>query len=384
MSLSADIRFMQGNEAVVEGAIAAGASFYAGYPITPSSEIAELSSILLPKVGGLFVQMEDEIASVATIIGASLAGAKSFTATSGPGFSLMQENLGVAIVAEVPCVIVNVQRSGPSTGVATKPAQGDVMQARWGTHGDHGIIVLCPASVQECFDLTIEAFNLAEAYRTPVILLTDEIIAHLQEKMEVRKPGAYEVVNRLMAEAGREEMRVRSSSASCIVPMPIFGGDYVTKYSASAHDDYGFPNSEPENTERYVRHYTDKIECNREKIVKTKVFNLEDADFVIISYGACFRSALGAMERGRRRSIKVGVLQLQTIWPFAVNEVTAVLKRCKAAFVPELNLGQLYSEILKCNESNIPIVPINRVDTLSITPGQILDQIEAKIGSDTV
>ena len=356
-------KFMQGNEAMTEGAIAAGARFYAGYPITPSTEVAETSAVRLPQVGGLYVQMEDEIASMAAIIGASCSGKMSYTATSGPGFSLMQENLGVAVMGEVPCVIIDVQRSGPSTGLATKPGQGDVMQARWGTHGDHGIIALAPSTVQDCFDLMITAFRLAETYRTPVIFLADEL--------EVRRP----------APAGAPEAyRPYEHPDGALTPLATYGGERVFKINGSMHDETGGPCARPDNADRIIRHLSDKINAHREEIAITRAYRLEDAEYVIVAYGGTARSALSAMELGREKGLKVGVLQLVTIWPLPEKALDAALAGAKAVFVPELNLGQLIGEVRQRNARNIPVVGINRVDSHPIDPRDILASIEEEAG----
>ena len=370
-----EVHFMQGNEAMTEGAIAAGARFYAGYPITPSSEVAETSSIRLPQVGGLYIQMEDEIGSMAALIGASCSGKKAYTATSGPGLSLMAENLGVAIMSEIPCVVIDVQRSGPSTGLATKPAQGDVMQARWGTHGDHGIIVLSPASVQECFDLMVTAFNLSEQYRAPVIFLADEVIGHLREKVVLRNPDELEIVERKQPTCAPEDYRPYDHSNG-IAPFASFGSEYVFKVNGSMHDELGRPCSRPDNADRYIRHLTNKIEDHKNEIAIVNKFQMDDAEYVIIAYGGTTRSALSAMQLAREKGIRVGVLQLVTIWPVAEKELGEVLDSAKAVFVPEMNLGQFINEIESRNHRNIPVIGINRVDSYAIQPKEILAKIE--------
>lgn len=370
-----EVRFMQGNEAMTEGAIAAGARFYAGYPITPSSEVAETSSIRLPQVGGLYVQMEDEIGSMAALIGASCSGKKSYTATSGPGISLMAENLGVAVMGEIPCVVIDVQRSGPSTGLATKPAQGDVMQARWGTHGDHGIIVLSPASVQECFDLMITAFNLSEQYRTPVIFLADEVIGHLREKTVLRSPEELEIVERKQPTCTPEEYRPYDH-ANGIAPLAAFGSKYVFKVNGSMHDELGRPCTRPDNTDRYIRHLTEKIESHKDEIAIVNKFEVDDAEYVIITYGGTTRSALSAMKLARAKGLRMGVLQMVTVWPVAEKELTAVMERVRAVFVAEMNLGQFIQEIQNRNRRRIPVIGVNRVDGYPILPAEILNKIE--------
>lgn len=370
-----ELRFMQGNEAMTEGAIAAGARFYAGYPITPSSEVAETSSVRLPQVGGIYIQMEDEIGSMAALIGAACSGAKAYTATSGPGISLMAENLGVAVMGEIPCVIIDVQRSGPSTGLATKPAQGDVMQARWGTHGDHGIIALSPASVQECFDLMVTAFNLAERYRTPVIFLSDEVIGHLREQVILRDPSELEIVERKTPTCKPEDYRPYDHSQG-LAPLAHFGSEYVFKVNGSMHDELGRPCGSAENADRYIHHLTDKIEAHKDEIAMTNRFEMDDAEYVIVAYGGATRSALAAMKQAREKGIRVGVLQMVTVWPVAEQELNAVMDTAKAVFVPEMNLGQYIQEVENRNRRNIPVIGINRVDSYPILPAEILSKIE--------
>ena len=368
-------RFIEGNIAIVEGALAAGARFYAGYPISPSSEIAEYSSQMLPKVGGLYVQMEDEISSMAALLGASVAGKKAYTATSGPGVSLMQENLGLGIMSEIPAVIIDVQRSGPSTGAATKPAQGDMMQARWGTHGDHSIIALSPASVQECFDLTVRAFNLAEKYRTPVYLMADEAIGHLRETVTIRELNPSEIVDRKQPEAGIEPADFRPYGYDGIMPsaMPPFGSDkYLSRTTGSTHDEKGEFRPTPENIHRVTHYLTDKIEKNSDDICTTRSWHLEDAQVVFLTYGCSTRSALGAMEQLRAQGEKVGLLQLQTVWPLPEKEIRKVLSSVKLVVVPELNLGQIAGEVRKFNDYGCKVVQANRVDGILISPQEII------------
>lgn len=370
--MQSTIRFAMGNDAIAEGAIAAGARFYAGYPITPSTEVAEISSERLPQEGGLYVQMEDELSSIAAVIGASCSGVKAFTATSGPGISLMQENLGVAVMSEIPCVIIDVQRSGPSTGLATKPAQGDLMQSRWGTHGDHGIIVLSPTSVQECYDLTIRAFNLAEKYRTPVYLLADEVVGHMREQYVLHEA---EVWNRKQpgdeTPAGPYNCYDFCGEEDGICPLPAFGGRHLARLNASTHGVDGFATNSPEVADMFIRHYTDKINNNREDIIMTESIQLEDAEYAIISFGGSVRSALAAMKRLRAEGIKAGVLKILTVWPFPDQEVTELLSRVKGCVVPELNLGQMIGEVRRCNKANVPVLGVNRVDGSIILPGEI-------------
>lgn len=375
MKENSKVRFMQGNAAIAEGAFAAGARFYAGYPITPSTDIAEISSKRLPELGGLYVQMEDEIGSIAAIIGASASGKKSFTATSGPGFSLMQENLGVAIMAEIPCVIINVQRSGPSTGLATKPAQGDFMQSRWGTHGDHGIIVISPSSVEDCYYLMIKAFNLSEKYRMPVIFLADEIIGHLQERAVINEIMSEDIVLRKQPDCDPKDYKAFAVDEDGIAPLAYYGSEYILRLSGSTHDEAGFPNSKPENADKFIRHYTNKIEKNKKDITIIRKYNMKDAEYAVITFGCTTRSALEAIEILKEEGKKVGVLQLVTLWPFPDEEVMEVCNQVKGVIVPELNLGQLIGEVNRVNKNNIPIAGINRVDSLSILPSEIIDKI---------
>jgi len=377
VSSAAGRQLVQGNEACALGAIAAGARFFAGYPITPSSEVAEVCAHKLPEYNGIYIQMEDELASMAAIVGASLSGMKSFTATSGPGFSLMQENLGVAIAQEVPCVIINVQRMGPSTGLATKPAQGDVMQARYGTHGDHAIIALSPASVEECYTLTIEAFNLAEKYRTPVILLSDEVVGHMTETFDIPSLDTLEIINRKTPQGDPEQFLPYAHAEDGIPPMAKYGDKYIMRATSSAHDESGRSNSDPANNDKLVRRLYDKICTNLEDIVRTEIFGPVDADYTIIAYGGVSRAAMQTVTDANAAGVKVNLLRLITIWPFAEKEVKDVLSRTKGVIVPELNMGQILLEVERMNVGfNTPIHPISRLDGKLITPSQILDVIK--------
>ncbi|QAT48367.1 2-oxoacid:acceptor oxidoreductase subunit alpha [Caproiciproducens sp. NJN-50] len=369
------LRFMQGNEAMTEGAIAAGARFYAGYPITPSTEVAETSAARLPRAGGLYIQMEDELGSMAALIGAVCAGKKAYTATSGPGLSLMSENLGVAVMGEIPCVVIDVQRSGPSTGMATKPAQGDVMQARWGTHGDHSVIALAPSSVQDCFDLMITAFNYAETYRTPVIFLADEIIGHLKERVMLRDPDEIRVVERT-GPACAPEKYLPYDHSNGLAPLASYGGKYVFKVNGSMHDEAGRPCTSPRNADRVIRHLSEKIESHAEELTITREFRMDDAEYVVVAYGGTVRAALSAMEKARARGIRAGVLQLVTVWPAAEKEIGSAMLRAKAVIVPELNLGQYIDVIRLRNSRGIPVVGVNRVDGRPIEPADITAKIE--------
>lgn len=370
--------FTYGNDAMVEGAIAAGARFYAGYPITPSSEVAKIASERMPQVGGVFVQMEDELSSMASILGASAAGKKAFTATSGPGLSLMQENMGVGAMAEVPCVVIDVQRGGPSTGLATKPAQGDLMAARWGTHGDHSIIALSPSSVQDCYDLMIDAFNLSEKYRTPVIFLADEIVGHMREQYVRWEVSPEEIVNRKAPSGEPGPFRVAGfeDEEDGIAPLPTFGSPYTMRLNGSGHDAYGLPCGKPEVISALVHHLSEKIEDNCDDITILREYEMEDAEYVVISFGCSARPAKAAVKRAREAGIRAGLMQLVTVWPFPAKQVSEVMKRAKAVIVPEMNLGQLRSEIEKYNSKEIPVIGINHVNAKIITPGEILEVLQ--------
>ena len=369
-------KFLQGNEACVEGAIAAGARFYAGYPITPSSEVAQIAAVKLPPLGGYYIQMEDEIASMAAIIGASLSGLKSFTATSGPGFSLMQENLGMAIMGEVPCVIINVSRGGPSTGLATKQAQGDVMQTRWGTHGDHAMIVLTPASVQECFDLTVRAFNLAEKYRTPVIVLTDKTIGHLRERIELKEPGELEIINRKKPTCSPSEYKSCAPDADGIAPLPSYGDEHLLRINSSMHGEEGFISACPVNAAALSKRLVDKIEENVAEIGEIKGYQLEDAQTVLLSFGISSRSARRAMTIARGAGKKVGLIQLSTLWPFPAVQIRAALAVCcNHLVVVELNMGQLALEVERLF-SDKKVLRVNKWSGEDILPREIVAALE--------
>lgn len=369
------VQVMSGNEAVAHGAMAAGIKFFGGYPITPSSEIAEELARMLPKVGGAFIQMEDEIAAMGSVIGASLAGAKSMTATSGPGFSLKQENIGFACMAEVPVVIVNVQRGGPSTGLPTMPAQGDVMQARWGTHGDHPIVVLAPNSVAESFELTVRAFNLSEQYRTPVILLMDEIIGHVNEK--VTFPEKIEVIERKGPDTTPDKFKPYRFTEDLVPPMAVYGRGYRFHVTGLAHDETGFPTNNPKEIEKLNLRLHEKIERNRDKIVEVEEILCADAEIGLFAYGATARSAHQAVRDARARGIKAGLLRPRTLWPFPGREVHALAQRVKTIIVPELNLGQMAHEVEWAAAGACRVHPIMRVDGQPISPSQVLEAIEA-------
>jgi 2-oxoglutarate/2-oxoacid ferredoxin oxidoreductase subunit alpha len=371
-------KLMQGNEACAEGAIVAGCRFFAGYPITPASEIAEGLSVRLPQVDGTFIQMEDEIASMGAIIGASLAGAKSMTATSGPGFSLMQENLGYACIAEVPCVVVNVMRGGPSTGLPTNPSQGDVMQARWGTHGDHSIIVLSASSVLECFTMTVKAFNFSERYRTPVILLLDEVVAHMREKVILPKPSEVEVIDRVKPSVPPEWYLPYEDTSFGVPPMGIFGEGYRYHVTGLTHDIRGFPTLRQDEIEPFLARLFRKISSHSDDIRLVEHFMTVDAEIVIIAYGCVARSARRAVLEARSQGLKVGMLKLITLWPFPRSYIELLTKAGKTLLVPEMNMGQISREVKRVNEGMSQVLTLNKIDGTIISPKEILAKLKEK------
>ena len=367
------IHFWQGNQACAEAAITAGCRFFAGYPITPASEIAEHLALRLPKEGGIALQMEDELASLGAVIGASWAGAKAMTATSGPGFSLMQENIGYAFMTETPCVIVNVQRVGPSTGQATKCGQGDVMQARWGTHGDYAPIVLSPKSVQEMFDLTIKAFNLAEKYRTPVILLADEIVAHMREPITVPPSGKIEIVNRKKP----KPIDKAFFGSKEIPPMPSVGQGFNVAVTGSTHNEYGIRyTADPAVHRRLVERLVGKIRRNANKILDFEDYNITNCEAGIVSYGCTSRAVYETVDLAKKKGINLGFVRLKTIWPFPDDVVQTMAKNAKILFVPEMNLGQIFYEVERAVHGSVPVVPINKIGGGEmITPEELLAKV---------
>jgi 2-oxoglutarate/2-oxoacid ferredoxin oxidoreductase subunit alpha len=367
-----NIKFVQGNEACVEGALYAGLDFFAGYPITPSTEIAELLSHHLPQRGGKFIQMEDEIASMCAIIGASLTGSKVMTATSGPGFSLMQEALGYAIMTEIPCVIVNVQRGGPSTGIPTHVSQGDVNQARWGVHGDHAIVTITASNHQDVFKTTVDAFNISETYRTPVILLYDEVVGHTRERLIVPEKGELPLVERLRTSVRegvdyhpylpREDGRL---------PMSDFGSVHRYNVTGLFHDMWGFPSDNPKIVHGLLRHLVDKIQNNVNQITRFKEYYLEDAECILISYGSSARSANHVVVNRRPRGERLGLLELQTLWPFPYDLVREKCAKAKYVVVVEMNMGQIMQEVRKAVDRPERVFLANRIDGVFITPTDI-------------
>jgi len=364
--------FWSGNEACVEAAVAAGCRFFAGYPITPANEIAEHMSSRLPLVGGIFMQMEDELASIGAIMGASWGGKKVMTATSGPGFSLMQETIGWGFMTETPCVIVDVQRVGPGTGQATKCAQGDVMQARWGTHGDYAAISFCPNSVQETFELTIRAFNIAEKYRTPVTLLTDEVIAHLREQVIIPPLESIVIIDRKKPEAGDQAF----FGLEDVAPMPSVGEGFNVAVTASTHDECGVRfTADPLVHRRMVQTMNNKIKKNVDDIVEVETYNIDDCKVGIVAYGVTSRAIYEAVEEAEKRGIKVGYARLKTLWPFAEKTVERLAKTADKIIVPEMNLGQIVNEVKRV-ACSAEVVPLNKIGGGElITPEEILSQI---------
>lgn len=372
------VLLLQGNQAVVEGAIAAGIKFYGGYPITPSTEIAEQLALRLPKVGGKFMQTEDEIAGLGTVVGASMSGLKAMTATSGPGFSLKQEMLGLACCAEIPCVIVNVQRVGPATGQPTSPAQGEVMQARWGTHGDHWLITISPSSVPECFDLTLRAVALSEKYRCPVILLMDEVIGHMRERIEL--PDNYDDIpqaERKQPTCPPEEYLAYGCDDGTKVPaMAAFGSGYRWHVTGLIHDETGFPKGTGAATVAAQDRLRTKIDDNLEDIVQVEYYKMEDADFAVVAFGGAARTAYEAVDLARAEGLKVGFVRPITIWPFAEKQIKDVAAKVKGILVHELNCGQYVLEVERAVAGKVPVTLYAKYDNESATPAQMLAEIK--------
>ncbi len=365
--------FWQGNEACAEAAIVAGCRFFAGYPITPASEIAEHLAKKLPKVGGIAIQMEDELASIGAVVGASWAGAKSMTATSGPGFSLMQETIGYAFMTETPCVIVDVQRLGPSTGQATKCGQGDVMQARWGTHGDYSAIALSPNSVQEMFELTIKAFNLAEKYRTPVILLADEEIAHMREQVTIPSLESIEIVNRRKPKLGETAF----FGLEEVPPMPTVGEGYNVAVTGSTHNEYGIRfTADPNVHKRLVERLNSKIQDHADELAEAETHSIDDCQIGIISFGCTSRAIYEAVENAEAIGVTVGYARLKTIWPFPEKIVKKLAKTAEKIIVPEMNLKQLYYEVQRVAGGSSEIIALNKIGGGElITPEELTAKI---------
>ncbi len=369
-------RLMQGNIACVNGAIYAGMRFFAGYPITPSTEIAEGCARELPKIGGRFIQMEDEIASIAAVVGASISGLKAMTGTSGPGFSLMVENIGYAYMTETPCVVVNVQRGGPSTGLPTKVSQSDTMQARWGTHGDFTAIALAPASVADTVTETIRAFNLAERFRTPVFVLLDEVIGHMREMVTLPEPGEYPVFNRVKPTVPPDQFEPFAYTPNLVSPMPAYGEGYRYNVTGLTHDTMGFSTNRADEIGPKLDKLRDKIMRYTNEIEKLRVDMMDDAEVAFIAYGTVARTALQAASIARKAGFKVGNIQLQTIWPFPDATLVNLCARCKKVIVAELNMGQVVNEIRRILPRDIEIHTCQRYDGEILTPQQLLEKLE--------
>jgi 2-oxoglutarate ferredoxin oxidoreductase subunit alpha len=344
MRMKTEDYFIQGNEACARGGIKAGCRFFAGYPITPSTEIAEDMALFLPREGGTFVQMEDEISALGAVIGAVWSGRKAMTATSGPGFSLMQEHIGYAVMTETPLVIINMQRGSPSTGQPTMASQSDMMQARWGSHGDYEVIALCPSSVQECFDFTVEAFNLAEKYRVPVMVMSDEIVGHMREKISI--PEKVNITTRQMPPQGPEDFLPYHAEPDGTSPMPAFGDGYKMHITGLTHDERGYPDaSNPKTHAQLVKRLCDKILHHTDEIARIQSENVDDAEVIVLSYGAPSRSALKAVRTARKEGLKAGFVKLDVVWPLPEKMIREAVGEAKRVIVVEMNLGQIFYEI---------------------------------------
>ena len=378
------VLLMQGNEACAAGALAAGLTFYAGYPITPATEIAEILSRRLPEEGGYFVQMEDELACMGAVAGASLVGGKAMTATSGPGYTLIQENLGYAAMCEIPCVVVCVQRGGPSTGLPTLPAQGDVQQTRWGNHGDHPVISLCPSSVRETYDLTIECFNLAEKYRTPVVLLTDAAIGHMREKTVLPAPGSIHIENRKRPPQGLTDFKAFEPAPDGVPPMADFGSGYRYYVTGCVHTETGSPNMmDPKVARGLLKRLHEKIDAHRADIVRYEAFNTEDAEVAVLAYGCVARSAVAAVKQARVEGIRAGFFRPITLWPSPGPELVSSVAKAHTVVVPEMNTGQYAAEISRALHDgghSARVLRIEELGSVLISPSRILENIREAAG----
>jgi 2-oxoglutarate/2-oxoacid ferredoxin oxidoreductase subunit alpha len=368
--------YMTGDEACAEGALAAGCLFFGGYPITPATEIAEHMSARLPLLGGTFIQMEDEIAAMASVLGAAWAGKKSMTATSGPGFSLMMENIGLAVCTETPCVVANVQRAGPSTGLPTMGAQGDMMQVRWGSHGDYEIIALAPSSAQEIFYQTITAFHLSERYRTPVFIMTDEIIGHMSEKVIIPPADRIRTEQRPRPSGRKDRFLLYKPGPNGVAPMPAAGEGYNVHVTGLTHDHKGYPVMSVEAQQEMMTRIKRKILDNRDDIIMTEEHGLEDADIVLVSYGISARTSMAAMQQARRMGYKVGFLRLITIWPFAEERIRELAGRVKGFITVEINLGQIHLEVMRAAAGKAPCHLVGHAGGTIISPDQVIETIK--------
>ena len=367
--------FMTGDVACAEGALAAGCRFFGGYPITPATEIAEHISARLPNVGGTFLQMEDEIGAIASVIGASCAGVKSMTATSGPGFSLMMENIGLAICTETPCVVVNVQRAGPSTGLPTQGAQADMLQARWGSHGHYEIIALAPSSPQEIFYQTITAFNLSETYRLPVLIMTDEIVGHLSERVIIPEAKAIKTVSRPRASGRKDRFKPFQPGPNGVAPMAIAGEGYHIHVTGLTHDEGGYPVMTVEAQEEMMARLVGKVRNNLDDIIRTEAYRLDDAEIVIVSYGVSSRTSLAAVDEAREQGIKAGLLRLITVWPFPEGQIQKLAQRVKGFVTVEINLGQIHLEVERSARGLAPSFLVGHPGGTIIPPERVIETI---------
>jgi len=367
--------FMSGDVACAEGAIAAGCRFFAGYPITPATEIAERMAERLPRIGGVFIQMEDEIASMNAILGASWAGVKAMTATSGPGFSLMMENLGLGVMLETPCVVVDVQRGGPSTGLPTLVGQGDMMQARWGSHGVYEIIALSAVSPQELFDVTITAFNLSEKYRTPVLVMTDESVGHMTERVVIPPAERIQLYPRRKPKVPPEEYRPYGWEEDLVPPMAVAGEGYRFHVTGLTHDDRGYPMTVASAQVKYVQRLIDKIRSNVDDILLVEEQDTEDAEVVVVSYGISARVSLLPVQQARQEGLKVGMLKLVTVWPFPEKRIRELARQVRTLVVPEINAGQVALEVERCVAGKARVIPVLHMGGDIIHPEQILAAI---------
>jgi 2-oxoglutarate ferredoxin oxidoreductase subunit alpha len=365
---------ISGNEAVAQAAVRAGCRFFAGYPICPSTEIMENLAKLLPEVGGVFIQMEDEISSIAAVLGASLAGKKAMTATSGPGFSLMQENLGFGYMAEIPCVVVDSQRVGPSTGLPTKPAQGDIMQSAWGTHGDHPVIVFYPSTVEEVYHETIRAFNWSERLRTPVILLLDEFISHMRESVVI--PSEVEIWERKKPDAPPEECRAYKAGEDDVPAIPDFGDGYRFHVTGLHHDETGFPSTKPHIVMETLRRLKRKVERVEKELEKNEFYMVEDAEIVVISFGSLARTVKRAVRLAREEGVRVGMMKIITLWPSPSFTLRKIAEGKKALIVAEMNMGQYVLEVERIVKDLVPVIPLNTVTGTLMHPLLIFKKIK--------
>lgn len=368
--------FMNGDEACAEGALAAGCRFFAGYPITPATEVAERMSKRLPDVGGIYIQMEDEMASMAAILGASWGGIKSMTSTSGPGISLMMENIGLGICTETPCVLCSVQRGGPSTGLPTLVSQSDMMQARWGSHGHYEIIALCPSSPQEMFDFTIRAFNLSEEYRLPVLIMADEVVGHMIERVVIPEEKKIKLKERKRPKTTPEKHLPFRTDADGVPPMACFGDGYKVHITGLTHDERGYPGMDAVTQEQMVTKIINKIKKNAHKIEDYEKYDMEDADIVIVAYGISSRSAKRALSDARGKGIKCGLIKLNTVWPFPEEMIRDLAGKVKGLIMPEINMGQMVLELERCAGGKCPVKLIPHPGGSIIRPASILDAIE--------